>query len=367
MKDIPRRLVALAIAVLALAGAVTIQITSDDDGQGHKTRTVSIQTHVDGADIDTKADDVVVLNKDAQDQLDKIEATAKVVTNGVQTAPLPGADGQGLFAPELADPLKSPGDIPEPIPGPLAAQDWPGCRTQFVANKSYRTPGIKLGGIFEHYTVSADTPGWADNDALTARANSPIAGVSWHFQIGRADGNCTYNVPISMKAWHAAGANSATVGIEIHATGKEATYVTGAGRARLAQVVKEIERRTGIPNQVGQGHCAGSTFVITRPGLFRHYDGGLCSGGHIDTNPFPDPRPQTIADVKALSRTPITKRDRAACRQVAAYRKRERQRRAPGGKNPKRTKAGVTRFKRNYVLERNRGHRCVGGKVKQRA
>jgi hypothetical protein len=357
-KDTRSRVLALLLALLA-AGGITVAVVSTDDGHGHKSKTVTI--HVDGVDKDTKADDTITLTPAAQGQLDKIEQTA--ANTPVQ---LPGADGAPVAPPavgpgaELALPLND-GDVAAKPVLAGAAQSWPGCRTSFVRNQSYRTAGIALRGIFLHYTVSADTPGWADNDALTARANSPIAGVSWHFQIGSADGNCTYNVPISMKAWHAAGANSATVGIEIHDTGREAHYVEGAGRARLAKVVKEIERRAGIANQVGQGHCSGSTFVITRPGLFRHVDGGLCSGGHVDTNPFPDPRPMVISDVNALSKPPISAVDRRICGRVRAFRDRRHHRKTHHG-TPKATKAGVRRFRDDLRTVRVRGHRCVNGK-----
>lgn len=349
----PHRLLAAIAALLVAIGGITLAITSDDDGQGHKRTTVSI--HVDGVDADTKADDKVVLSQEAQDQLDAVEQTAKI-PNADEI--LPGADGQPPTGAELADSLREPLDHAAAVLPPLAgaAQDWPGCRTQFVRNESYRTAGIRLGAIFEHYTVSADTPGWADNDALTARANDPVAGVSWHFQIGRKDGNCTYNVPISMKAWHAAGANSASIGIEIHALGNEGTYVEGAGKTRLAKVVREIERRTGIPNQIGQGHCVGSTFVVTKPGLFRHVDGGLCSGGHIDTNPFADPRPMTIAAVNALDLVPITAKDRGRCHKIAAFHKKPaRYRRAH-------RRYQEARWKRN----RKRGLYCDGRHVRRR-
>lgn len=339
------RILLAALAALVGAGGITIAVVSDDDGQGHKSHTVTI--HVDGVDADVKADDALTLSPAAQAQRDQLAKTADQVA--------PGADGStALYGAELANPLER-----DPAPAPAetggAAQDWPGCRTQFVRNQSYRTAGIKLQGIALHYTVSADTPGWADNDALTARANSLVAGVSWHFQIGRQDGNCTYNVPISMKAWHAAGANSATVGIEIHATGQEASYVEGAGKARLLKVVREIERRTGIPNQKGEGHCVGSTFVITKPGLFRHVDFGACGGGHVDTGPFPDPRPMVIAGVRALELKPITKRDRGACRRAHAF-----------GRRQHHTAAGRRRQDDRRERLKHRGMKCVRGKVVRR-
>lgn len=216
---------------------------------------------VDGVDADTKRDDEVILPPAAQDLRDRLQESTR---GDLET------DGG----------LRDDSGPPDTFQAPLATQEFPGCRTQFVRNMSNRTATPRL--IVWHYTVSPDTPGWADNDALTAMSNNPANGVSWHFSIGRKDGNCAYNVPLTMKAWTQGNANSYSVGIEVIARGNEGAYVEGAGRSRLIKVTREIGRRLSIPMRKG----AVSGCTPTRSGIVRHIDLGQCGGGHVDTTPM---------------------------------------------------------------------------------
>lgn len=323
-----RALLAALVAVVAAGLTITIGIDTDGPGPG-QPHTITI--HVDGADPGTSPD--------------------KAVT--APAAAVDAAAGTNEFDQDLSQ--GDTPDIPRAVDGeplPLAAQEFAGCRTQFVRNQSARTTSPRI--IVWHYTVSADRPGWTDNDALTAMANNPANGVSWHFSIGRSDGNCAFNVPLSMKAWHASAFNSLAVGIEVIATGSEGgDYTVGAGRARLVEVTREIGQRLNIPMQRGLVHCAGSTAIVDRPGIVRHVDLGACGGGHHDTDPFPDPIAQLLPELQAAEQPAITHRDRRSCRKIHAYRARPASRRRPGADG---------RQKRRLALVHNHQLRCAAGK-----
>jgi hypothetical protein len=179
--------VAQAVLVLIAAVGLTIIIT-DDSGPGpthHRTITIK----VDGPDRDTKRDDPLVLTPPAQ-----------------KVAKAPGED--------LLESQRGPDPTPASvIHGPLASQEWPGCRVAFVKSFSQRTSPIKA--IALHFTAGPNIAGSrADLNGLTAFSNNIRNQVSWHFGIDR-DGNCDYNVPITQKAWTISGLNSATVNIEV--------------------------------------------------------------------------------------------------------------------------------------------------------
>lgn len=322
-----KRYLPAILAVLAAAGiaGVTIALV-DSDGDGKKDRVEIRVISVDGPDRDVRADREVQVLEPAIDGA--VERDVAHAGEGV-------SEGDQPEAPTALD-----GD-----PLPLAAQDFPGCRTQFVRNQSSRG-GVVPRVIVWHYTVSRERPGWGDNDVLTGMANNPGNGVSWHFSIGRSDGLCAFNVPLSMKAWTQGNANPFSVGIEVIAYGDEGQYVTGAGRARLIQVTRELGKRLGIPMQRGQV----SNCQVVRPGIVRHVDLGACGGGHHDTNPFPDPIAQLLPE---LGRRPVSARDRRSCRKVNRYRHRPARAREKGAE---------ARQKARLEFVRAHGLRCVKGK-----
>jgi len=289
MKRWTRPPVLIGVGLLIVAIAVLLAIAGDD-GPGRPADQTPTRVLVDGADPDTRRDDVLPLDERTQDVLDTVASEDPDV-----------GPHKDLNA----------GATPEPIPGPLATQSFPGCRTQFVRNQSTRSATPRL--IVWHYTVSRDVPGWADNNALTAMANNPANGVSWHFSIGRADGNCAYNVPLLGNAWTQGRANSFSVGIEVIALGNEGEYVTGAGRKRLLAVTREAGRRLGIPMQRG----AVSNCVPTRPGIIRHIDLGACGGGHHDITPMTGYE-GLLAE---LAVPPVPAKVTERCRKVARYRR----------------------------------------------
>jgi hypothetical protein len=265
-----RQPVRLAIAALVAIAATVVLVTllsgGDDRKPGPAPLALPATIAVDGPDADTKRDDALPLSPAARAEL----------ARAVRATPKPGA-----VLRELASPLRDPRD-PSITPagvltGPLAAQETPGCRTRFVRNFSSRN-GTPVRVIVWHQTVSFDRPGGADQDGLTALANTRSSGVSWHYLIGGKDGRCTFTVPTNLKAWTQGNANQFAIGIEVQAFGSEPRYVSGAGRAKLLRVTRFLGRRFGIPMRRGLvRNCR-----VVRSGIVEHSDLGPCGGGHVD-------------------------------------------------------------------------------------
>lgn len=256
-----RRWWPVLVAIFATVG-IGLAIT-DTDGDGEPDRlTITIQA----------PDKTVVATPDGAKQIE-LGARAQQTYEGV-------ANGDG----ELADPLREPNDPsrtpPGQLQGPLAAQEFPGCRTRFVSNYSSRN-GVRPSVIVLHQTVSRER-GLASQNALTAYANRRSSGVSWHLLVGPTNGLCTYSVPLNMKAWTQANANPFSIGIEVERFGDEPTYVQGLGEQKLIAILRELSRRYDIPLRKGKVvNCR----VVTK-GVIEHSDLGACGGGHADVTPW---------------------------------------------------------------------------------
>jgi hypothetical protein len=168
----------------------------------------------------------------------------------------------------------SPANIPQ------AAVSVPGCRTLHVRNFSSRTGSPTLLFV-EHQTISPDN-GWTGVLGNVSWFDSPAAQASSNFIISRAGGQCAYIVPMAEKAWAQAGFNRVSVSVEVTETGKEGSYLVGAGRARMIQLMRLAHRVYGIPYR--RGAVSGCT--VTRPGYVEHIDLGQCGGGHFDDSPY---------------------------------------------------------------------------------
>jgi hypothetical protein len=256
--------------VLAFAGITYALVDTDADGKPDRL-TITIERFttpapaaivVDTADRDRQRDNVIELTPRAQRAYRSLTSTE--------------------YRGELAEPLRDPGDRGPVgvLEGPLAAQEFPGCRTRFVGNYSSRN-GTRPQIIVWHQTVSRER-GTASQDALTAYANRRSSGVSWHLLIGRTNGLCTFSVPLTMKAWTQGNANPFSIGIEVEAFGDEPTYVAGLGERKLLAVTRELGRRYGIPMRKGLvQNCR-----VVRSGVVEHSDLGACGGGHADVTPW---------------------------------------------------------------------------------
>jgi hypothetical protein len=282
------------LTALALAGGLTIGVTvSDDSGHTIRIRVPVVAppapaaVSVDSADPDTARDDTLTLSPAARAVYRSAPTIAPDVVGNMR-----GAD------PTAAGVVR----------GPLAAQEWPGCKTAFVRAFSQRTSPIRA--IALHFTAGPNITGWGDVDGLTGFSNNTANQVSWHFAIDR-EGHCAYNVPIQQKAWTIAGLNSQTVNLEIVGTGHDVNYA-GAGLKKVAAVVGRIGRIEHIPLSLGatDGNCN-----VTRRGIITHWMGGPCSGGHVDIRPY-----SITGVIGQIRRLQVSSLDRLRCSRLNAWR-----------------------------------------------
>jgi hypothetical protein len=304
MRDLWTRYRAQILALLAaiVASVSVVVVVSDDNHDGrpdHVTVTIAQKpatapeaVTVDGPDADTKRDDSIPLDKDAQ-------AVVQDATKAPEKYDLGGG-------------LRGQDDTPAGVlTGPLAAQEWPGCRTAFVHSFSQRKSPVEA--ISLHYTAGLNLAGWSDLLGLTAYSNILKNEVSWHFGIDR-EGNCIYNVPTRYKAWTIGNLNSQTVNIEVVGTGRESDYA-GKGIAKVRAVVQRIGRLYGIPMRLGatDGHCN-----VTRTGIITHWMGGPCSGGHIDIKPYSITR--VVAAMAKPAKPKVSSSSSVLCRKINWWR-----------------------------------------------
>lgn len=261
------------------------------------------------SDGDARADSVTVtIPKAGQPAVDRdgtAEASSKVETEISATAAKAPARSQAGDHDQAKDETPAGAPLEElkqaqdqrdkiratqpALPTAGASAGFPGCVTRFVGNQSSRN-GVRPQQIWNHYTVSPNRPGWGDVWGIVAYFDRRSVGASSHFVID-AEGHCAYIVPIEAKSWTQAAANPIAISIEIINSGSEPRLMGPAGYAKLAQVHREIGRRTGIPMRRGIVRGCSSA----RSGIVQHLDGGTCAGGHHDITPY------SIAEVVKLA------------------------------------------------------------------
>ena len=255
-------------ALVGLAAAIALLLIALDNDPVVETVTVPekpavpVSVGVDGPDSNVEPDTAISLDREARE----------VAQNATRT---PDAF-------DLSGDLRGIDKTPVAVQtGPLATPNFPGCATRMLStNWSNRVSTVKAIAI--HYTAGANRPGLSDMNGLTAYANSPSAGVSWHFLID-AEGHCYYSVPLGKKAWTIGNLNSETVNIEVVGRGNEPTlFSTTAGARKLAEVVQRLGRIYPVPMSVG----AVSGCKVTRRGVITHWMGGACAGSHHDIRPY---------------------------------------------------------------------------------
>ncbi len=319
MTPLRKRLAAVLALLAVLAGGGTVVVTLQPDDPATPPATVTVDpatpqvapavTKVDGPDGDRIPDDTIVLSPTAKAEFDRLAE---------DQSPAPEVS-------ELSGSLREPDDGPVVLnEGPLAASEIPGCRVRFVRNSSSRN-GVAPKVIVWHQTVSRDRPGVADQDGLTAFANTRSSGVSWHALIGGVDGLCTYTVPLNLKAWTQGNANPFSVGIEVQAFGDEPRYVEAAGRRKLLSVTRFIGERFGIPmRRAVIVNCR-----VVKSGIAMHRDLGACGGGHVDVASSKWQRNPAAGEIAGWDIAPlireaasggITATDRVTCRKLTAWR-----------------------------------------------
>jgi hypothetical protein len=177
---------------------------------------------------------------------------------------------------------------------PLASVNQAGCRNYEVRNQSSRAGSPSLLGVL-HQTISVDN-GWSGVLGNVHWFDNPQAQASSNYIVSRAGGQCALTVPESRKAWAQAGFNRVTAcSIEVTETGREPTYLVGAGAAKVARIVHDCAHRWNIP--LRRGKVAGCSVI--RSGFLGHHDLGACGGGHHDPDP-PGGVDKVIAAARAL-------------------------------------------------------------------
>lgn len=128
--------------------------------------------------------------------------------------------------------------------------------------------GQRIRGVVVHETQGgyAGAVSWLRN---------PAADASAHVVLSEDGSKCTQLVPWSRKAWHAANANSYTLGLEL--AGYEGTKNDPRQLARAARIVAWWCQEFGIP----VAHQS-----MGMDGICRHEDLGAFGGGHHDPGGF---------------------------------------------------------------------------------
>ena len=137
---------------------------------------------------------------------------------------------------------------------------------------SKRSGGVKPSIVVLHSTESHNAPGCADLVAVGKWFQNPAAQVSSHVCTD-GEGHSARYVPDEPKAWHCAGANSISLGVEQIGQAAQTSWPT----AQLKETAKWIafwSRKYGIPIQSSTVH-----------GVCRHSDLGAAGGGHHDPGP----------------------------------------------------------------------------------
>lgn len=151
--------------------------------------------------------------------------------------------------------------------------------TMWSPNQSSRQ-GARPSLIVIHATVSHNQPAYADLRAIGRLFQNPDFQASSHVCTDN-DGHSARYVRDTEKAWHCAGFNRVSLGIEqiLPADGSELTRDLYRETARWVARWSKIWH---IPIQLG--HVSGAR--VTRPGVIRHSSLGRIGGGHSDPGPY---------------------------------------------------------------------------------
>jgi len=140
--------------------------------------------------------------------------------------------------------------------------------------------GVTPTLIVIHATVSHNRPGNADLASIGDFFMNPAVQASSHVCVDN-EGNSARYVWDKDKAWHCAGYNRMSLGIEqiLPADGSE---VTQAMYREAARWVARWSKRYGIPIRKGKV----SNGQVLRSGVVRHSELGRLGGGHSDPGPY---------------------------------------------------------------------------------
>lgn len=147
-------------------------------------------------------------------------------------------------------------------------------------NQSQRTQKIQL--IVLHDVEGHDRPGISDLQGLAEWFSRPSTQASSHVATD-GDGTSARFVRDDKKAWHCAGFNSASLGIEQMGFASDSRSTWLSRRNELRETARWIARWShhyGIP--IRKASVNPSNGTIYRSGVIRHMDLGSFGGGHHD-------------------------------------------------------------------------------------
>lgn len=284
------RIVIALVVLIGIAGVLSIAVTDDAGPPGHpRTETVT---------LGGPGHKEVALPPPAQ----KVERVQKIQDAAGQDEAAHSdlrAEPPAAKTPQVLAHNREVAPAGQPTPPahiPLATVNTPGCRTLPVRNYSLRTGKPSLL-IVLHQTISPDI-GWNGVLGNVKWFDTPAAQASSTYIVARTGGQCAYTVPEAYKSWAQAGFNSVTpCAIEVTETGREGTYLVGAGKARVLSLMVGCSKRWHIP--LRHGKVSGCSVV--RPGVVEHFDLGSCGGGHVDASPYHREVDALIAEAAKLA------------------------------------------------------------------
>lgn len=150
--------------------------------------------------------------------------------------------------------------------------------THLVRNQSSRN-GATIRLIVLHDTEGANLPGIRDLQGLGDYFDRAAVQASSH-ACNDAEGNDARYVPDSRKAWHCAGYNSVSLGLEQIGFASQ-TIWPDAQLRNAAEWVAYWSKLHRIPIQ--RGRVANGQVV--KPGVVMHSELGVIGGGHHDPGP----------------------------------------------------------------------------------
>lgn len=226
----------LAIVLSSLLGIGLV--VADDDGDGQPDR-ITVTAPTATPTVTPSATDVL---EEAAAEQPPAAAPAGDVGHDLRAEPSAPGKHQGQARTEaIAENLAPRGPPAARVFGPKCVVDYSG---QVYSDRAHPATQFVL-----HYTVSSNRAGWSDVRAIQNYFKSTRV-ASAHYIID-FEGHCLKMVPLSKKAWTQGNANSASVSVEIIATGRETREQWLASPLikyrKLARLARRVMDSAGFP------------------------------------------------------------------------------------------------------------------------